>query len=71
MPAEGGPPGLARAGVGRVPTHPFPQVKSWLRRPKLDDSEENAVGSPLCLVPHSADLEEEHILVAPVPKVPD
>ena len=46
MPGRGGHPVLAGAGVGLVPTHPFPQVKSWLWRAKLDDSEENAVGSP-------------------------
>ncbi|NXW69174.1 SIAL protein, partial [Hirundo rustica] len=40
---RGGTPGLAGAAAGLLPSHPFPQVKSWLRRPKLDDSEENAV----------------------------
>lgn len=44
--AVGGPPSLAGAGVGRVPTQPFPQVKNWLWRAKSDDSDENAVGSP-------------------------
>lgn len=52
--AAGGPPGLAGAGAGHVPTQPFPQVKSWLRRAKSDDSEENAVESfpTLCAQPH-------------------
>lgn len=65
----GGPPSPHQAFEGCAPTPPFPQVKSWLRRAKSDDSEENAVGyHPVRIPPHMALALRGDVSITSVPR---